>query len=129
MTKRRKKSFGNHNGRKHKKTTTMACSDCGAQREISSSERYAAARIRCYVCGGPMNRPRDMRYSGHKLAQMYCSNASCNYKACLCDKQREAPQRQTCPMCRSPLTPYKRRTTGTPHSSDKAKTANKDADS
>jgi len=44
-----------------KQTTTVVCRDCGLKVELTSRERYAASRPRCTACGGPVNRPRDMR--------------------------------------------------------------------
>jgi hypothetical protein len=44
-----------------KRTTTMMCSDCGFTSETTARKVHAARRPRCPKCGGPMNRPRDLR--------------------------------------------------------------------
>lgn len=37
----------------------LACSDCGHSMSVSVSRLFAAARVRCEQCGGPMNTARE----------------------------------------------------------------------
>lgn len=46
---------------KNKRSTTMYCSACKEGREISAKERYRTAKVKCWKCGGPMNRKRDSK--------------------------------------------------------------------
>ncbi len=37
----------------------MVCSDCGKTRSVTRIALIRAARLRCTVCGGPLNKKRE----------------------------------------------------------------------